>query len=375
MEISCKYDVYNAGGSINLNMNAKNTNANLATTRTTAEYMKVRRYVLNLLEKGSDEPEMIPSMNELAKMFGVTRMTVHKALGTLIKSNYLIVQKGIGTFTNPAKSVGFKKDEHSLRIGIIINEGKHCFYDNFYWNYISALGTQITQEGHRVNVMNITSVEPEDVMEEIKNNFINGVIWLDVSGTYAESIRYMCQEKFPVVAVHSQVRDTSSICMNYEKHAREIGLQMLSEGRRNIVFIGEIEKPPVTLHLAGLKAAFEETGISFNEKLFLGNYKTVGKDLGELIDFGINIDAIYICGQQHKIVCEVLKKHHVDIENKCRIICEPMTRKDIKSFNGIFRKYRFNDIAQKALNQLKKMAFKGNYSPSDILVDFDIVKK
>ena len=52
-----------------------------------AGYMKIRQYVVSLAERGSSEPSMIPSMNELATRFGVTRMTVHKALSELWKTN------------------------------------------------------------------------------------------------------------------------------------------------------------------------------------------------------------------------------------------------------------------------------------------------
>ena len=85
-----------------------------------ADYMKIRQYVVSMAERGSSGAAMLPSMNELARSFGVTRMTVHKALKDLIRDQYLIVRKGIGTYINPAKAKRYLTEGERLCIGLVV---------------------------------------------------------------------------------------------------------------------------------------------------------------------------------------------------------------------------------------------------------------
>ena len=44
------------------------------------EFMKIRRYVLNLIATGGDMPQRIPSYRKLGEMFGVTHPTALRAI-------------------------------------------------------------------------------------------------------------------------------------------------------------------------------------------------------------------------------------------------------------------------------------------------------
>ena len=49
----------------------------------TSEYMKIRRYVMNLILHAGKDPVQIPTINELSEKFGVSRATVSKAMKEL----------------------------------------------------------------------------------------------------------------------------------------------------------------------------------------------------------------------------------------------------------------------------------------------------
>ena len=66
-----------------------------------AEYMKIRRYVLNMVTKAGEESIQLPTALELSKQFGVCRQTVGKALKQLAEDRFVIGKPGLGTFTNP----------------------------------------------------------------------------------------------------------------------------------------------------------------------------------------------------------------------------------------------------------------------------------
>ena len=64
-----------------------------------AEYMKIRRYVLNMVTKAGEESIQLPTALELSKQFGVCRQTVGKALKQLAEDRFVIGKPGLGTFT------------------------------------------------------------------------------------------------------------------------------------------------------------------------------------------------------------------------------------------------------------------------------------
>ena len=68
-----------------------------------SEYMRIRRYVMNLILRADGKAAQIPTIQELSEKFGVSRPTVSKAMKELTSEGYIIGKRGIGTFTNPAK--------------------------------------------------------------------------------------------------------------------------------------------------------------------------------------------------------------------------------------------------------------------------------
>lgn len=64
-------------------------------------YERIRGIILERILHGDlRQGELLPSENELAKEFGVTRVTVRKALSTLEDERYLTTRQGIGRIVN-----------------------------------------------------------------------------------------------------------------------------------------------------------------------------------------------------------------------------------------------------------------------------------
>jgi GntR family histidine utilization transcriptional repressor len=70
----------------------------------TPRYQQLKAYIFRNIEKGSWPADMkIPSENELAEMFGVSRMTANRALRELSESGILYRVQGLGTFVAEQK--------------------------------------------------------------------------------------------------------------------------------------------------------------------------------------------------------------------------------------------------------------------------------
>ncbi len=97
------------------------------------EYIKVRSYLYNFAMKNRGECIKIPSENELAAMFGVSRVTVRGALKALLSDRLLFSRRGMGTFVNPE----FPSSLKFQAAGMLVGSGE-CAADQFSPTVFSA---------------------------------------------------------------------------------------------------------------------------------------------------------------------------------------------------------------------------------------------
>lgn len=61
-------------------------------------YIKIEKYLKELIDSGEiKQGELLPSENQLADKFNVTRMTVRSAFNNLVKEGYITRKRGIGS--------------------------------------------------------------------------------------------------------------------------------------------------------------------------------------------------------------------------------------------------------------------------------------
>ena len=101
------------------------------TDRVTAEaphplYRQVKSYILERLRSGQWRPEArIPSENELVEQWGVSRMTVNRALRELAAEGFLVRLQGVGTFVARRKPQGALLEIKSIAEEIAAWGGRH----------------------------------------------------------------------------------------------------------------------------------------------------------------------------------------------------------------------------------------------------------
>lgn len=68
-------------------------------TGTAPLYQKIKNHIMGQIESGEIKPhQKISSENELVKIFGISRMTVNRAVRELTDEGYLVRLAGVGTF-------------------------------------------------------------------------------------------------------------------------------------------------------------------------------------------------------------------------------------------------------------------------------------
>lgn len=68
------------------------------------KHQQIRDFVISKIQQGVWEPgDMIPTEQQLCELFSVARMTVNRALSSLVAEGFLVRQQGSGTFVAPQK--------------------------------------------------------------------------------------------------------------------------------------------------------------------------------------------------------------------------------------------------------------------------------
>jgi|GEM_PF-3131792 len=335
-----------------------------------ADYMKIRQHVVALAERSTAGSAMLPPMTELARRFGVTRMTVHKALKDLIRDQFLITRQGVGTFVNPAKQRRGRGTPKRC-FGVVVGDGKHCSYDVFYWAQIAAIGQELTVRHHNVNLLNLSGSTPEELAKEVKDNWVDGLAWIGAHHHGNSALRLLHDSGFPVVSVYIPVDGVNHVGMDCGRHAYETARAFLKEGRKNIVFATLNDTHSLNVQVEGLRRAFAEAGEKFNERLVLKDFARVQEDLEEIMDFGIDVQAVQVVVSEHlPPVLAALQRHGVDLEDKCRVIAEPFFLDEAEGFQGLAREYRFAEEAKLAVDMLERMLEKQDFSVETKLLEF-----
>lgn len=119
--------------------------------------------------------EKIPSENELASRFGISRQTVRQAIGTLVAEGILAREHGSGTYVLPVK---INLSEKTMRIGVITT-----YLDDYVFpGIIHGIEEILTPSGYTLS-LGITHNKPSDEEKSLLQIMQSGVDGLIVEGT------------------------------------------------------------------------------------------------------------------------------------------------------------------------------------------------
>lgn len=259
----------------------------------TSEYIKIRRYVMNILYRTEGVSVQLPSIAELSQLFDVSAPTVCKAMKALTNEGYVIGKRGLGSFTNPNfhTSLSNPLQRKLPIIGIITRDGMAVHYNSYDSQILGELLKRLPFCPGTIHFVSLSSLDPETVYNEIKNEQLDALIWLQPSSSQEETCRRLARESLPLVTCGILWDDVPGVKFDFEEAAYRCGKTLIAEGRKNPVFFPDIT--PWDLEAQGLRKAYREAGITLNENLFLKDFYTAHEKIKEMISYGTPIDVIY----------------------------------------------------------------------------------
>jgi DNA-binding Lrp family transcriptional regulator len=229
----------------------------------TAEYEKIRKYVVGQLAKSGDAPMRLASNREIARRFGVTHPTVLKALKDLVDDGFLTVKPGIGTFTNPAK---LRMPANVRLIGALSGDGRAVLISRYYWHVATAFVDAILDRSERYQVQHcfLTSAIA-GAAKEILGLGLDATIWVFPTQAAVPAIASLEKAGLPVLSIGRRIPGVSSFGFDFEADNYRVTQMMLAEGRRKILLVlpppgDDIAEPAIK----GVEKAFRECGLEFN---------------------------------------------------------------------------------------------------------------
>lgn len=241
-------------------------------------YKQIREYVLdNIRQSVWEANDRIPSENDLAARFQVSRITIKNALHQLIDEGLIYQIQGKGTFISKNKLgeppvYRSESDQTELTVAFLIPR-----LDNrFTANLLHGIENQLAEEGcHLLFRTTGDSQETEKrLLNQLVRSRVNGIIIYPAQGqTYNEDILKLTLNEFPVVIVDRYLRgvETNYVCSGNVAGAFEATVHCIESGHRKIGFIATHPEGTTSIEdrLTGYEKALSEHGILIDRHLQL----------------------------------------------------------------------------------------------------------
>jgi hypothetical protein len=157
----------------------------------------VKNYLLQRIAKAGLEPERLPSEMALCSKFGVSRITVRRAIKLLEQSNCIIRIPGKqGAFSNPEQAMSIPH-----LIGIITGDGARNYINGIDAEILTGFMTVMKNADCDFEFMLLNTNGDEDFAQEIENMALDGLLWIEPPEAMVKQINILLKNEYPVLAM------------------------------------------------------------------------------------------------------------------------------------------------------------------------------
>jgi len=179
-------------------------------------YQVIADYLKEQILTSYSPGDKIPSENELAKMFNVSRLTARKAIEKLVNERLLVRVQGIGTFVSDAS----KYQEDSLKyVGVLIKSK----FDERGWSLIAGIERTLEEFRLRPIVIDLDWTNPKQISKRVKALLRQDIVGLIVSPDRvllkSKAFTELLNTNFPMVFVDRSVEGVNVVTVessNYQ---------------------------------------------------------------------------------------------------------------------------------------------------------------
>lgn len=212
-------------------------------TKRIPHYMQIRTFVTDRIHQQLwREGDRVPSENDLASQFGVSRITVKNALDNLVKEGLIYRIQGKGTFVSVSggEPALYKKD-------LVASQPLVAYITPFLNNsftarLLSGIEEELSQKGHKV-IISISEGSLEKEKQLIQESLalgVRGILVFPVDGEkYNEEIIQLTMSGFPIVLIDRDLPGLSTycVCSDHAGGAYAATRHLIQMGHKSIAFL------------------------------------------------------------------------------------------------------------------------------------------
>lgn len=225
------------------------------------------------LRNGLSNGDPIPSERELGKQYGVSRVTVRRAIADLIAEGFLRREGRRGTFINDVTRVGsWMPSQESRLIGVIISRIQTSFSDRL----LGGIDDCCHDAGYSV-VFGATDEDPQRAARQIERMATEGVagfILVPVAGDdyFSVNNRLLNQIRafgLPFVLLDRYIKGSNAdtvVSDNFDGAYRATK-HLIDQGHRTIAFVGYPYCSSVSDRIAGYEKCLMDAGIAPDDSI------------------------------------------------------------------------------------------------------------
>ena len=315
--------------------------------------LKIRFEVMGIINNSHHESVKLPSAQELAERFGMSRRSVTMELKNLIDEGWLYGVRGSGTYTNPERAVLNEHLPSPNIIGVLTGDTRQYCYDYNHWAFLCSPGYAMMPNLGFPHPVRLSSLNPTAVFRELTALKLDGIIWSWPPDHLGNPLRKLMRSGVRIVTLMKSIPEIPSVRVDYKQCGRDIAALLLKEKRSNIMWCAfdsfAIER------MTGAIQFLSRRGYDQNPEFVVNDMASFENRLIRLIDGNRLPDAIYLHGTALYALHDIFEKYGLNPydESRIRLIAGWSVAKDIPGFRGIIRKYPYDDISKLAVEILQ----------------------
>ncbi len=209
-------------------------------------------------------------MEELAKLAGVSKSTVSRALA----DSDLINQETRNRIKSLAIEHGFRKNirasnfrqKNVLTIGVLLPStglDNWLASNPFILEMLGCIADQLELHGHELLLAKHSNTEPSWISDFVQNRAVDGIIVLGQS-TYHDILNQMAENYRNMVVWGAHIPDQKYISVGSNNYlgGQIVAEHFISKSRKRMAFIGNINRPETKQRFDGYKDTLLKAGLA-----------------------------------------------------------------------------------------------------------------
>ncbi|WP_438347555.1 GntR family transcriptional regulator [Paenibacillus sp. FA6] len=286
-------------------------------------YKEIEQYIMAQIRSNNwTTNTKIPSENELAAQFHVSRITVKNALTNLVESGVIFRQQGKGSFVSPNHHIAldslYQKQNNGQQrvIGFLMPR-----LDNrFTANVLSGIEDELSNANYHLIFSKTNDSQTHEILKikKMLEYGVDGLIIYPVEGEhYNNEILSLTLSKFPIVLVDRFLKgiDTSSVSSDNYNASIEAVDHLYELGHRHIALFSSKAEGTSSIEdrISGYEQGLENNKILINRSLQVSNMpfgmtdEQIYSIVSNFLDGNPEVTAIIACTMGVDIIRAVLK--------------------------------------------------------------------